>query len=188
MIAQILLVLLLAWPVASQKPAPAGNQDVTKEFQDRVNDYLDLRKQAQQAAPRLKDKATPEEIAKYRAVMAAAIAKARSGAKQSDIFSPQIAAHIRAVVRGHLRGRSGAGAREKAQEGNPEVEGSPEPVVLKVNAIYPGSAPVSSVPPGLLQKLPELPDEVQYRFVGHHLILLDATANIIIAYMRNVTP
>lgn len=185
--AHMFLVLLLVFSGAAQIPSPAP-QDALTDFQRRLQDYLDLRNKVQQDAERIGDKATPEEIAKYRAVMAAAIAKARSGAKQSDIFSPQVAAHIRAVVRGHLRGRSGAGAREKTKEGNPEVEGSPEPVVLKVNAIYPGSAPVSSVPPGLLQKLPELPEEVQYRFVGRNLILLDATANIILDYMRNVMP
>lgn len=187
MIAQILLMLLLAWPVASQK-AQDGKQDATKEFQDRVHAYLELRKQAQKADPRIRDKATPEEIAKHRATLGAAIAKARNGAKRGDIFSPPIAAHIRAVVRNHLRGRAGAGAREKAKEGNPTVEGSPEPVTLKVNALYPDSAPVSSVPPVLLRKLPALPEELQYRFVGRDLILLDATASIIVDYMRNVIP
>ncbi|MGH9795444.1 MAG: hypothetical protein ACRD5G_11785 [Candidatus Acidiferrales bacterium] len=187
MIAQILFMLLLASPAASQK-LPDAKQGATEEFQGRVNAYLDLRKQVQEADPRIKDKATPEEIAKHRASMGAAIAKARSGAKQGDIFSPPIAAHIRAVVRDHLRGRAGAGAREKAKEGNPTVEGSPEPVILKVNALYPDSAPVSSVPPLLLRKLPALPEELQYRFVGRHLILLDATASIIVDYMRNVMP
>lgn len=186
--AHMSLVLLLAFCGAAQIPASPAPQDALTDFQRRLQDYLELRNKVQQDAARLGDKATPEEIAKYRAVMAAAIAKARSGATQGDVLAPQVAVHIHAVVRGHLRGRSGAGAREKTKEGNPAVEGSPEPVVLKVNAIYPGRAPVSSVPPGLLQKLPELPDEVQYRFVGRHLILLDATANIILDYMRNVTP
>ncbi|MGH9816995.1 MAG: hypothetical protein ACRD5F_11410 [Candidatus Acidiferrales bacterium] len=187
-IAQILLMLLLAGSAASQEPVPAGKPDATKEFQDRVKDYFGLRKQVQKANPPPKDSATPEEIAKHRATVGAAIAKARSSAKQGDIFFPPIAAHIRAVVRDHLRGRAGAGAREKANEGNPTVEGGPEPVTLKVNALYPDSAPVSSVPPKLLRKLPALPDELQYRFVGRHLILLDATASIIVDYMRNVMP
>ncbi len=188
MIVQILLVLLLAGAAASQEPVPDGKQDATKEFQDRVHAYLELRKQAQKADPPMKDKATPEEIAKHRARLGASIAEARSGAKQGDIFSPPIAAHIRAVIRDHLRGRAGSGAREKANEGNPRVEGSPEPVILKVNALYPDSAPVSSVPPLLLSKLPALPEELQYRFVGRDLILLDATASIIIDYLRNVMP
>ena len=38
-----------------------------------------------------------------------------------------------------------------------------------------------------LQKLalPKLPEDVQYRFVGKHLLLYDAKANLIIDFMLN---
>ena len=33
--------------------------------------------------------------------------------------------------------------------------------------------PLSTVPPNILVALPRLPDDIQYRFLGRHLILLD---------------
>jgi hypothetical protein len=60
--------------------------------------------------------------------------------------------------------------------------------VLQVNAPYPEGAPVSTVPPPLLAKLPALSADVQYRFVGRHLILLDTRAQIIIDYLPDAAP
>ena len=37
----------------------------------------------------------------------------------------------------------------------------------------------------LLASLPPLPEEIEYRFVGKHLILRDAKANLIIDYIPN---
>jgi hypothetical protein len=57
--------------------------------------------------------------------------------------------------------------------------------VLRVNAEYPVDAPLSTMPPTLLQRLPLLPEELEYRFVGPDLILRDKNANIIVDYMRD---
>ena len=84
------------------------------------------------------------------------------------------------------------------KQGNPKVDGNPapqnptkevmQPVTLAVNAIYPDSAPFSSVPPSLLLKLPVLPDQVRYRFVGRALILRDTEANVILDFIPDVVP
>ena len=39
--------------------------------------------------------------------------------------------------------------------------------------------PLSTVPPNLLAALPELPPDVNYRFLGRDLVLHDTRANII---------
>lgn len=178
----------LAFALRQQPTAAPAVEPVAKEFENRVKLYVDLRDKLENSAPKLKDKATPEEIAAHRTALAASIRQARTAAKPGDIFFPQIAAHIRAVVVDDMRGRKGAPARKMSNQGDPKVEGSPKPVRVQVNAIYPDSAPNSSVPPDLLAKLPALPEELQYRFVGRDLILRDATANIIVDYIRNVTP
>jgi hypothetical protein len=36
------------------------------------------------------------------------------------------------------------------------------------------------VPPHILAVLPRLPDDIEYRFLGRHLILLDTRANVIL--------
>ena len=88
--------------------------------------------------------------------------------------------------------------RKELRSGNPRIEGVPRasnptrevktPVTLRINGYYPAGAPFSSVPPSLLRKLPELPEQVRYRFVGRALILRDTEANIILDYISDVIP
>ena len=54
--------------------------------------------------------------------------------------------------------------------------------------VYPDGTPLSAVPPGLLRKLPVLPPELDYRFVGRDLILRDVDANIIVDYVLEAAP
>jgi hypothetical protein len=71
-------------------------------------------------------------------------------------------------------------------EGNPRSPESPAKVTLAVNAPYPSAAPLSTVPPSLLLKLPPLPDALEYRFVGRNLILWDTKANLIVDILPDV--
>ena len=50
----------------------------------------------------------------------------------------------------------------------------------QINGTYPDGKPLSTVPPNILAALPRLPDDIQYRFLGRHLILLDTRANVIL--------
>ena len=44
------------------------------------------------------------------------------------------------------------------------------------------------MPPDVLKALPPLPEELQYRIVGKHLILLCVHGNLIVDYMLNAMP
>ena len=57
-----------------------------------------------------------------------------------------------------------------------------------MNARYPESVPVASVPPQVLQALPKLPEELEYRFIGDRLILHDIHAHIIVDLIDGVIP
>ena len=46
------------------------------------------------------------------------------------------------------------------------MDENPGRLQLQVNARYPESVPVSTVPPQVLQALPKLPEELEYRFIG----------------------
>ena len=61
-------------------------------------------------------------------------------------------------------------------------------VPFKVNGEYPKEAPLSTVPPDVLKALPPLPENLQYRFVGRHLILYCTRGNLIVDYMLNAMP
>jgi len=48
--------------------------------------------------------------------------------------------------------------------------------------------PLITFPPALLQSLPPLPEGLEYRFYGRHLILRDVKANIVVDMLRNIVP
>ena len=58
-------------------------------------------------------------------------------------------------------------------------------VKFEVNATYPESQPLPTMPPNLLASLPKLPEDLEYRIIGRHLILRDVHANIIVDYIPN---
>jgi len=56
---------------------------------------------------------------------------------------------------------------------------------LQVNATYPATEPLQTLPPNLLANLPQLPEDVEYRVVGRDLVLRDVDANIIVDFIPN---
>ena len=59
---------------------------------------------------------------------------------------------------------------------------------VAVNVTYNDRAPFSSMSPTLLLKLPQLPEEVRYQFVGRDLILRDTEANVILDFIKDAIP
>jgi hypothetical protein len=59
---------------------------------------------------------------------------------------------------------------------------------LRVNARYPKELPLQSTPPSILLNLPKLPPELEYRIVGHDLVLLDVKAGLIVDYLPRAIP
>lgn len=159
-----------------------------KEFQARINDYMKVRRGAVQGIPSLKAKAEPEQIEQHQKAVSQAIIQARSGAKAGDVLTPEIRTYLVAIVRAEMKGPEGAPAKKAAKQGNPATETPEVPIPLTVNGIYPEKASVSSVPPTLLMRLPQLPKELDFRFVGRHLILRDAVAGLIIDFVPNAMP
>ena len=160
------------------------------EFADRVKDYTDLQKNLRSKLPKLKNKAEPEAITAHQRLLQASLQKARSDAKQGDVLLPALGPHIQSLVKSQLSGRSNKAARDAVKESNPRggEEPSPKPVQVAINAPYPKEAPLTTVPPSLLLKLPKLPEELEFRFVGKSLILRDTIANIIVDYLPGVAP
>jgi hypothetical protein len=58
----------------------------------------------------------------------------------------------------------------------------------RVNANYPETAALATVPPLILQRLQRLPDGVEYRFMGRNLILRDTRANLIVDVLPEAVP
>ena len=164
--------------------------EAVKEFNARVKAYMELQKRVSSNVPPLaKAETDPAKIAIHTKALANGIQQARANAKLGDVFSPQVTQEFRQIIRGELHGKAGAPSRETVKTGNPtEQEGAGSKIVLAVNSPYPEKEPLSSVPPGLLLKLPQLPKGLEYRFLGRHMILLDSMANLIVDYLLDVVP
>ena len=58
----------------------------------------------------------------------------------------------------------------------------------EINYPYPETKELSQIPPTLLLKLPTLPKEVKYRFVGRHMLVVDTDNGLIVDYTLNALP
>jgi hypothetical protein len=104
------------------------------------------------------------------------------------VFTPDVRPVLVSIIKGYLGSPDAAPAKDQVRKENPRVETPNAPVALKVNAPYEADASFSTVPSPLLMKLPQLPEEVEYRFVGKHLVLRDTKADMIVDYILNVVP
>jgi hypothetical protein len=158
---------------------------LVQDFKKRVDAYLKLRKDAERAAPDLASTKKPQEIVTAEKSMGHNVRAARASAKQGDIFTPASQAMFKRLLKPPLaKGPDAADNKAIIKDDGPK----PAEVPFKINGEYPKDAPLSTVPPDVLLSLPQLPEDIQYRFVGKHLILYDAKANLIIDYMLNAMP
>ena len=184
MVHRLIIGMILASTLFGETEGPG----LQKDFDTRIGEYLKVRKKAIEGIPALKPKATPEQIQARKAAVLQAIREARQDAQQGVVFTPEIQEHFREIIRSEMRGRQGVPAKAAAKQGNPTTEKLPAPVPVKVNAPYPEFAPLSTVPATLLLRLPKLPKELDFRFVGRNLILRDTDASLIVDYIPNATP
>jgi hypothetical protein len=190
---RLLLVLALAGGLAAcekepsvpQGPAPdtADEQKTLDEFKARIDQYVDLHKKAEAKLPSLPKDATPEQIDKNQRELGRLISEARAGAKQGELFTPAMEALIRKTMTRVFKAPDGAAIRDSVMDENPVGQ-----LALTINQRYPDTVPISTMPPNVLQKLPKMPEELEYRFVGRHLIILDSHAHLIADIVTNAIP
>jgi hypothetical protein len=178
-------------PPASQetvKPAPqaadkasTSDAQLIADFNSRVANYMDLRNKLKKDAPPLKETKDPARIKASQEVLGQKIREARKDAKAGDIFTPEIRQLFRRLMYPETKGREGAENKAVVTEEKHELKD----VALKVNAEYPDTAPLMTVPPDFLAALPRLPEDLEYRFVSKHMILLDVHANLIVDFVPN---
>ena len=152
------------------------------DFDQRIKDYVALRNKVDDGGAKLKETKESLDIAAAQQTLAQRIRVVRADAKPGAIFTPEIREEFRRRLRPELQGREGAQTKAVVDEE------SPDKMRLQVNAPYPDDAPVSTVPPNILLTLPTLPEGLDYRFVGRHLILRDSLANLIVDFIPNALP
>ncbi len=184
-----LLILGMAAAVRAegigQEPAVNFDAKTMAEFSATVEKYAELHRTVQASLPKVSDSATPEEIDRHQREFGRRMTLARAGAKQGGVFSPSMQAVARRLLeRLFKNAASRRQLRESVMDDNP----SPSQVRVAVNARYPDAVPLSTMPPEVLKNLPPLPKELEYRFVGDSLILLDLDSHIVVDFVSKALP
>lgn len=149
---------------------------------DRLKEYVDLHLELEKELPRLPDQATPEQIDKNQRAFEQRMRMSRSGAKPGDLFTPEAQVVIKRLLETVFGGPDGKELRASIMDENPVA------VKLTVNGRYPDAVPISTVPPQVLQTLPKLTEDLEYRFINDNLIILDSHAHVIADYIENALP
>jgi hypothetical protein len=178
-------------PTAAQTPVatPAAQVTVSPRhmgafaaFEARVKEYVALRERVEAKLPKLSKDSTPEQIEAHKTAFQEGVRAARASAKQGDLFVPALASHFREVIKSELKPSTKQEVRQTVLEA--EVKAVP----LRVNYPYPDSEELIEMPPTLLLRLPQLPQQVRYRYVGRNLLLVDRENGLIIDFMTDALP
>jgi hypothetical protein len=181
LLACIGLLAQMPQSAAPAKPAKPDDSTLINDFEARVNQYMDMRKTQGGNAPRSTN--SPEKLTQTKNEIAQRVRAARNGAKQGEVFTPDIAGYFRRQITETLHGPDGARIFSSLRHAEP-IKG----LRLQVNGEYPEGVPLQSTPPSLLMNLPKLPKELEYRIVGRDLVLHDITPNLVVDLVPNAIP
>ena len=99
------------------------------------------------------------------------------------MFTPEVSQLFKRLIATTFQGPDAAKIRASLRNAEPVSN-----IPLQVNAVYPERLPLQSTPPSVLMNLPELPPELDYRIVGHDLVLRDVGGNIIVDFITSAIP
>ena len=167
---------------AQKANASPNNPDaaILADFNARLDNYGKKQRVLMKKLP-LSEDSTPAQIKARQEALAADLRAIRTNAKPGDIFTPQVAALFKRLINPEVKEQP-----RETKQALEEEDGETAQVNLKINATWPDSEPLTTVPGNLLATLPQLPMDVEYRISNkHHLVLRDVDANIIVDYIYN---
>lgn len=188
LVAGIVLAFLpaVAAPVAAraemQEARSSQDAKAVAEFEKRLAEYVALHQTLEGTLPALPGNATSQQIDTHQRALERLIGAARRTAKPGVLFSREIRAYFRRQLSRVFSGPEGQRLKQEM------LEDHPRNVRFEVNGRYPDSVPLSTIPPQMLRVLPTLPPELEYRFIGETLILLDRHAHIVVDFIDRALP
>jgi hypothetical protein len=171
-------------PATKRVVGPLSDADAAAlaTMNDRLKGYVDIHKKVEDELPKLPKDASPEQIDKYQREFERRLRAARASAKQGDIFGQEAQPVIKRLLASVFDGPDGKQLLASILDENPAG------MKLTVNMRYPDSVPVSTMPPQVLQTLPKLSEDMEYRFIGRHLILLDSHSHVVADFIPDAIP
>jgi hypothetical protein len=139
------------------------------EFNRRVEDYAALRSRMEVGLPPLVVTTNADDIERFEHQLTERIGDAR-GSRRGQVFAPAMEGQVKRMLATHADAATVALI----------MEDGPGEFDVDVNETYSKRYALATMPPKLLLMLPDLPKDLEFRFVGRHLILRDARANMII--------
>jgi hypothetical protein len=165
--------------IAGAARVSSAQDEATEQFIQRVNAYMEFRSDFTEMVPPLEAGSDPEAIETASNALAGALRAARPQARIGDVFAPDIVVAFRQRIDEAIRQQGGAAEDLLAEMASEAALFHPP---LAVNARFEWSC--SAAMPGfLIAALPPLPDELQYRFVGVDLVLVDVPARLVVDIM-----
>ena len=180
---------LLAFPVAmlltatvyAQAPTPAVQ--AFSAFENTTHDYVLMHRRLERRIGPIELSTPVADINRMIDALAAAIRVERRDARQGEFFTPALAHLLRARINGALSDHQYT-ADDVRDAGL--VDGIDyDRVRLHVNDTFPWVLGVAMFP-CVIEALPPLPPELQYRIVGDDLLLIDIHASLIVDILPHV--
>lgn len=165
-----------------QPTSQAGDEAALTTFRAAVAGYLELRKKVSTELPPMKVTPRASEINAASDALARAVQRGRRNARQGSFFTPAVGVVIRRQLERALGSTDRASVLALINE---------EPTTVKrptIHMRFPSGGVLASSPAVLLQALPPLPKELEYRFIGRILILRDVEAALILDYLSPALP
>ena len=183
----IVLVMLPgnSMPAAQTKSPETVREDarITKEFQQHVKKYQELENKLEHMLPAVKSSTDEKEILQHQLALRMLVVDARHSARRGDVFTHDISRYFRTAINEVLRSPAAPAVQKTIHDKDPS-----KPIAVRVNGVFPEDAPIPTMPPTLLMRLPVLPMEFSYRLVEGNLVLQDKKTNLIVDFIPDVHP
>jgi len=165
-------------------PPAAIEERVLQDFNQRVNQYIRLHRRLERGLPPERLFGDVEDMSAAVDALHQAMIDARPHATAGTLFTPGVAELLTARL-----------TRAIVKSGH-----TPAEALIAFNLGYLGGIPDATingrVPPGryvrmwpaLLATLPDLPPELEYRFIGWDLAIIDVHADLIVDILKDALP
>jgi len=183
----LLPIIQPAPPVGCQLdvvPAFVLEERVIVSFNDRVEHYVRIHRRLERWLPPEHLFADAEDMSAAVDALHVAIVESRPNARAGAFFTPVVADVLSKRLERAIVDNGYTAAEVLAAINAGYLPGMPEP---EINGRFPAVRD-AKVWPALLAALPQLPQELQYRFVDRDLVLVDVHADLVVDILKEALP
>jgi hypothetical protein len=159
-------------------------EETLEQFDRTIDDFVALHRRIERTLPPTRMFDDAREMLAAREALRQAIVAARGDARRGDVFTPLVSQVLRERLLRAIRWHQHDPAEILADNRAERLPGAPMP---QVNQPFPWGLG-AAMWPTLLRVLPELSDELEYRFVDRDLVLIDVHANLVVDILSDALP